>query len=170
MGKLDGKVAVITGRNSGIGLATAKRFVKKECRSSSRDGALPIMKPGQRNRRELHSVPGRRKHSGADRDRLYMLVKEKAGHIDVFFANADGGSTSHTSASPVGPVLVAHEAQDGQQLWLRELTFAKRRAITGTAAVATSNATCGIAPTPLRTWQQQSFTRLDLGITRVSLL
>jgi len=31
---------------------------------------------------------------------------------------------------PVGSVLVAHEAQDGQQLWLRELVFAKRRAIT----------------------------------------
>jgi len=31
---------------------------------------------------------------------------------------------------PIGPVLVAHEAQDGQQLRLRELVFAKRRAIT----------------------------------------
>ena len=91
MGKLEGKVAVITGANSGIGLATAKRFAQEGAR---------VFMTGRR-RRELESAVqdvghGARGVQGdvsslADLDRLFQVVREEAGVIDVLFANAGGG-------------------------------------------------------------------------------
>ncbi len=92
MGKLDEKVAVITGGNSGIGLATAKRFVK--------EGAQVFI-TGRRAvdlEKAVNEIGGNvTPFQGdisvlADLDRLYDLVKQKAGHIDVLFANAGGGT------------------------------------------------------------------------------
>ena len=92
MGKLQGKTAVITGANSGIGLATARLFVH--------EGATVFM-TGRRQRelddavlsigRGAHGVPSDVSNL-ADLDRLYALVKDKAGLIDVLFANAGGGA------------------------------------------------------------------------------
>jgi NAD(P)-dependent dehydrogenase (short-subunit alcohol dehydrogenase family) len=91
MEKLEGKVAVITGGNSGIGLATAERFVS--------DGAYVFITG--RRQRELDAAV---KHIGnnvmgvqgnvsnlADLDRLYATVKEQKGSIDILFANAGIG-------------------------------------------------------------------------------
>ncbi len=91
MGKLDGKVAVITGANSGIGLASARRF--------AREGARVFM-TGRRQAELDHAVAevghGARGVRGDvanldDLDRLYGIVREEAGRIDVLFANAGGG-------------------------------------------------------------------------------
>jgi NAD(P)-dependent dehydrogenase (short-subunit alcohol dehydrogenase family) len=89
MKKLEGKVAVISGGNSGIGLATAQRFVS--------DGAYVFITG--RRQRELDAAVqqiGKNNVSGvqgdvsnmADLDRLYAKVKEQKGSIDILFANA----------------------------------------------------------------------------------
>lgn len=87
--KLEGKIAVITGGASGIGLATAKRFVS--------EGAIVFII--DRNKKELDtaiSEIGKNVSSGiqsdvsnlADLDRSFDVVKDQKGHIDILFANA----------------------------------------------------------------------------------
>jgi NAD(P)-dependent dehydrogenase (short-subunit alcohol dehydrogenase family) len=91
MGKLTGKVVVITGGNSGIGLATARRFVE--------EGAHVVI-TGRREKEleEAAAFIGRNVTTVAgdvsrleDLDQLYAVVKEQHGHIDVLFANAGWG-------------------------------------------------------------------------------
>jgi NAD(P)-dependent dehydrogenase (short-subunit alcohol dehydrogenase family) len=91
MSKLEGKVAVITGGNSGIGLATAQRFVSDGAyvfitgrRQSELDAAVKQIG------KNVSSVQGDVSNL-ADLDRLYATVKEQKGHIDVLFANAGVG-------------------------------------------------------------------------------
>ena len=91
MNKLEGKVAVITGGNSGIGLATAKRFVG--------EGAYVFI-TGRRQTELNIAVKDIGEHvtevqgdvsNLADLDRLYSIVKQQKGHIDILFANAGLG-------------------------------------------------------------------------------
>jgi NAD(P)-dependent dehydrogenase (short-subunit alcohol dehydrogenase family) len=99
MGKLTGKIAVITGGNSGIGLATAKRFVE--------EGAHVVI-TGRREKelKEAAAFIGRNVTTVVgdvsrleDLDRLYAVVKEKHGHIDVLFANAGAGTIAPLEAA-----------------------------------------------------------------------
>jgi len=88
MGALEGKVAVITGGNSGIGLATARRFVK--------EGAYVFI-TGRREEELEKAVSLIEKNVTAvqgdvskldDLDHLYDVVRKAKGHIDIVFANA----------------------------------------------------------------------------------
>ena len=86
--RLEGKIAVITGGNSGIGLATAQRFVQEGafvfisgCREDELDKA--VKKIGK----NVMGVQGDVSNL-ADLDRLYETVKQQKGRIDVLFANA----------------------------------------------------------------------------------
>lgn len=91
MSKLQGKIAVVTGGNSGIGLATAKRLVA--------DGAYVFITG--RRQAELDAAVAEigENVSGVqgdvsnieNLDRLYETVKAQKGKIDIFFANAGGG-------------------------------------------------------------------------------
>ena len=91
MGKLEGKVAVITGGNSGIGLATAKEFKSQ--------GAKVVI-----TGRDQETLDSAKKEIGgevlavradtsslSDIDRLFEAVKDQFGHIDVLFVNAGVG-------------------------------------------------------------------------------
>jgi NAD(P)-dependent dehydrogenase (short-subunit alcohol dehydrogenase family) len=92
MKKLEGKVAVITGGSSGIGLATAQRFVDEGAfvfitgrRQSELDSAVKQI--GKNNVTGVQSDVS----NLADLDRLYATVKEQKGRIDILFANAGVG-------------------------------------------------------------------------------
>src|SRR5919112_5943988 len=89
MKTLEGKVAVITGGSSGIGLATAQRFVSDGAyvfitgrRQSELDAAVK-----QISKNKVSSVQGDVSNL-ADLDRLYATVKEQKGRINILFANA----------------------------------------------------------------------------------
>ncbi len=91
MKKLEGKVAVITGGNSGIGLATAQRFVEEGAdvfitgrRQSELDAAVKQIG------KNVTGVQGDVSNL-ADLDRLYDTVKQQKGRINVLFANAGVG-------------------------------------------------------------------------------
>jgi NAD(P)-dependent dehydrogenase (short-subunit alcohol dehydrogenase family) len=88
MGKLDGKIALVTGGNSGIGLAAAKAL--------SKEGAYAFI-TGRREPelaaavKEVGSnatgVPGDVSNLG-DLDRLFARIKQEKGRLDIVFANA----------------------------------------------------------------------------------
>ena len=91
MNKLAGKVAVITGGNSGIGLATAQRFVAEGAYvfiTGRRQGELDaaVKQIGT----SVTAVQGDVSNL-ADLDRLYATVKQQKSHIDILFANAGTG-------------------------------------------------------------------------------
>jgi NAD(P)-dependent dehydrogenase (short-subunit alcohol dehydrogenase family) len=88
MGKLEGKIALITGGNSGIGLATAKEFVNEGAYvfiTGRRDPELAAaVKEIGRN---VTGVQGDVSNLG-DLDRLFAQIKREKGKLDIVFANA----------------------------------------------------------------------------------
>jgi len=88
MNKLEGKIALITGGNSGIGLATAKQFVNEGAHvfiTGRRDPELAaaVNEIG----RNATAVQGDVSKLG-DLDRLFAQIKREKGKLDIVFANA----------------------------------------------------------------------------------
>jgi NAD(P)-dependent dehydrogenase (short-subunit alcohol dehydrogenase family) len=90
-GKLEGKIALVTGGSSGIGLATAQQFVKEGAfvyitgrRQSELDKAVKLIG------KQVVAVQADASKL-ADLDKLFAQIKEEKGRLDVVFANAGGG-------------------------------------------------------------------------------
>ena len=94
MGKLDGKVAVITGGTSGMALASAQLFVAEGAyvfitgrRQDTLDEAVKLIG------RNVSGVQGDAANLD-DLDRLFDTVKREKGRIDVLFASAGSGESA----------------------------------------------------------------------------
>jgi NAD(P)-dependent dehydrogenase (short-subunit alcohol dehydrogenase family) len=103
MGKLEGKVAVITGGSSGMALASAKRFVEEGAyvfitgrRQKALDEAVKLIG------RNVTGVRGDASNLD-DLDRLFDTVKREKGRIDVLFASAGKGE-----AAQLGEITEQH--------------------------------------------------------------
>jgi NAD(P)-dependent dehydrogenase (short-subunit alcohol dehydrogenase family) len=101
--KLEGKIALVTGGTSGIGLATAQRFIAEGAhvfitgrRQDVLDEAVKTI--GQ-------NVTGIRADASNldDLDRLYATIQSEKGRLDVLFANAGGGTLV-----PLGSITEEH--------------------------------------------------------------
>ena len=103
MGKLEGKVAVITGGSSGLALESAKRFVEEGAyvfivgrRQEQLDEAVKLVG------RNVTGVRGDVSNLD-DLDRLFDTVKREKGKIDILFASAGKGE-----AAKLGEITEEH--------------------------------------------------------------
>ena len=88
MNKLEGKIALVTGGTSGIGLATAVKFVEEGAfvyitgrRQAELDAAVQLIGKNSRGVQGDVAVL-------ADLDRLYETIRQEKGRLDIVFANA----------------------------------------------------------------------------------
>ena len=123
MGKLEGKVAVITGGSSGLALASAKRFVEEGAyvfitgrRQEQLDEAVQLIG---------RNVTGVRSDSSnlGDLDRLFETIKQAKGNIDIVFASAGKGE-----AAKLGEITEQH-FDAGFDLIVRGTLFTVQKAL-----------------------------------------
>jgi NAD(P)-dependent dehydrogenase (short-subunit alcohol dehydrogenase family) len=88
MGKLEGKIALVSGGNSGIGLATAKQFVNEGAYVFITGRREPELAAAVKEiGRNVTGVQGDVSNL-ADLDRLFAQIKREKGKLDIVFANA----------------------------------------------------------------------------------
>jgi NAD(P)-dependent dehydrogenase (short-subunit alcohol dehydrogenase family) len=103
MGKLEGKVALVTGGNSGIGLATAKQFVNEGAYVFLTGRRKPELAAAVKDiRSNVTGVQGDVASLG-DLDRLFAQIKREKGKLDIVFANA-----GVAQFAPLGTITEEH--------------------------------------------------------------
>ena len=90
MGKLNGKVAVITAATSGMALATAKLFVEEGAAQAIRTPPDKLDEAVKLIGKNVTGVQGDASNL-ADLDRPHDKVKREKGRIDILFASAGSG-------------------------------------------------------------------------------
>ncbi len=163
-GLLEGKVAVITGGATGIGLATAKKFVSEGAhvfivgrRKAELDAAVAAIG------KQVTAIQGDVTKL-ADLDRLYSAVKTEKGKLDIVFANAaiaEGASLElvtedhfdrHFNINVKGTVFTVQKAlpllNDGASV----IVTASISGIKGQAGLGIYSATKAAVRNLVRTW------------------
>src|SRR5213594_782545 len=104
MGKLEGKIALITGGNGGIGLATAKQFVNEGAYVFITGRREPELAAAVKEiGSNITGVQGDVANLG-DLDRLFAQIKREKGKLDIVFANAG----TALPLAPLGRITEEH--------------------------------------------------------------
>src|SRR5580704_2635357 len=101
-GKLSGKIALITGGSSGLGLATAKRFVAEGAQVFITGRRQPELDAAVKEIGGNVTALRGDVSNLTDLDQLFATIKEQKGRLDVLFANAGGGAFA-----PLGQITEA---------------------------------------------------------------
>jgi NAD(P)-dependent dehydrogenase (short-subunit alcohol dehydrogenase family) len=136
--RLDGKIAVITGGTSGIGLATAKLFAAEGAHVFITGRRADVLKSAAEEIGGNVTCVQIDSTNNADLDRLYEQVKDEAGRIDVLFANAGGGTML-----PLGQITEA-QIDDTFGLNVKAVIFTVQKAlpllVAGSSIILTGSA------------------------------
>jgi len=136
--KLDGKIAVIAGGTTGIGLATAKLFAAEGAHVFITGRRADVLKSAAEEIGGNVTCVQVDSTNNADLDRLYEQVKSEAGRIDVLFANAGGGTML-----PLGQITEA-QVDDTFGLNVKAVIFTVQKAlpllVSGSSIIMTGSA------------------------------
>jgi NAD(P)-dependent dehydrogenase (short-subunit alcohol dehydrogenase family) len=158
MGTIEGKIALVTGGNSGIGLATAKQFVNEGAYvfiTGRRDPELAAaVKEIGKN---VTGVQGDVSNL-SDLDRLFAQVKREKGKLDIVFANAGAAKLA-----PLGEITEEHHAAlFNSNVKGMLFTVQKALPLLPDGASIILNASIAASTAPLPGWSVYNATKADV--------